>query len=211
VVDEGRHVVKQYRFEIVRQTYRRYSWRFVVIEKDGRRRVLDRSHRDYRSPKRVERAIRAMKGAEIDPTSLTDRDPFELPATSFRIVGGVVPLMVQTSPGEYEVSSLQLAVPPLAVQPPAVEKPAVEKPAVEKPAVEKPATPKPAAQKPAVEKPATQKPATPKPAAQKPAAQPPAVEKPAAEQLAAQSPRSRAAGRSAGSTAAKPPSGKKAT
>jgi hypothetical protein len=193
---------KDYHFEIVRRTYRRFSWRFVVIEEDGRRRVLDRSHRDYRSRKRVRRAILAMQSAHVDDCSGSDGDLFPLPATSFRIVGGVVPLMVDGSPVEFDASSLLLAV-----QAPAVEKPAVKPPAAQAPAVKAPA-----AQAPAVKPPAAQAPAVKPPAAQALAVKPPAVEKPAAQQRAVEQPAvTQPRPRPAGSAAARPRPGKKAT
>jgi hypothetical protein len=116
VVDEGRHVVlKVFRFEIFRQTYRRYAWRFVVIE-EGRTRVLARSHRGYRSVKRVKRAIGrlqaaadALRGASV--VNVCDTDAFPLPDTSFRVFFDVVPLVVEQSPViEDRVSSVQPAV-----------------------------------------------------------------------------------------------------
>ena len=51
---------KQYRFEIFRQTRRRFAWRFVVDDK-GRRRVLARSARDYRSREKARNAIIASR------------------------------------------------------------------------------------------------------------------------------------------------------
>jgi hypothetical protein len=113
VIDEGRHVVQPtYRFEIFRQTYRRFSWRFVVIEVGGRR-VLARSHRGYRSPKRVRRAIRTLKQAadalqKAEVVNVCDTDAFPLPATSFQVLYDVVPLMVDEFPViEDEVPSAQ--------------------------------------------------------------------------------------------------------
>jgi hypothetical protein len=95
-------VMRQCFFEIVRRPYERYSWVFVMV-KDGKRRVLARSARDYRSPKRVREAITAMKGAEIvDACGSSEREPFPVPATSFRLVSGVLPLMVDESAVEHD-------------------------------------------------------------------------------------------------------------
>jgi hypothetical protein len=136
VVDEGRHaVLKVFRFEIFRQTYRRYAWRFVVIE-EGRTRVLARSHRGYRSVKRVKRAIGrlqaaagALQGANV--VNVCEADAFPLPDTSFQVFFDVVPLVVEQSPViEDRVSSVQPAVQAVrpSVQPaqPAVQQDVVE-------------------------------------------------------------------------------------
>jgi hypothetical protein len=85
--------MKTFRFEIVRLPNGRYAWLFVVLE-GRRKRVLAGSSRDYRSRARAERAIERMRGAPIEP-SVPDPEPFPLPATSFRIVPGVLPLMVR--------------------------------------------------------------------------------------------------------------------
>jgi hypothetical protein len=81
----------KFRFEIVRRG-NRFGWIFVKVDR-GRRRVLARSVRDYRSPEKAEDAIDRLRGAPVDDTTV-ERDPFPLPATSFRIVSGVVPLIV---------------------------------------------------------------------------------------------------------------------
>lgn len=81
----------KFRFEIVRRG-NRFGWIFVKVDR-GRRRVLARSVRDYRSPGKAEDAIDRLRGAPVDDTTV-ERDPFPLPATSFRIVPGVVPLIV---------------------------------------------------------------------------------------------------------------------
>lgn len=100
--------MKQYRFEIVRRAFGRFGWIFVRIDDLGRR-VIARSERSYRSRKRVRRAIAALEDAPIvDATK--DYLPFPLPATSFRFVPGVVPLIVDESPVEdndavYKVSA----------------------------------------------------------------------------------------------------------
>lgn len=82
----------KFRFEIVRRGNGRFGWIFVRVG-DGKRRLLARSVRDYRSPDKVKDAIDKMDGARVDDTTVGD-DPFPLPATSFRIVSGVVPLIV---------------------------------------------------------------------------------------------------------------------
>jgi hypothetical protein len=88
--------MKRYRLEIVRRTSGRFGWIFVRIDDRGRR-VLARSERSYRSRKRVLRAICALKDAGIaDATE--GYLPFPLPATSFRFVRHVVPLIVDESP-----------------------------------------------------------------------------------------------------------------
>ena len=87
--------MKQYRFEIVRRGNDRFYWLFVVVKRSGRR-VLARSARDYGSPRKVRGAIETLQSVDVDTTE----DPFTLPATSFRIVPGVVPLMVEEFPVE---------------------------------------------------------------------------------------------------------------
>jgi hypothetical protein len=82
----------KFRFEIVRRGNGRFGWIFVKVDR-GRRRVLARSVRDYGSPGKAEDAIDRMRGAPVDDTTV-ERDPFPLPATSFRIISGVVPLIV---------------------------------------------------------------------------------------------------------------------
>jgi uncharacterized protein YegP (UPF0339 family) len=136
VVDEGRHVVKQYRFEIFRQTRRRFSWRFVADDK-GRRRVLARSARDYRSPEKARKAIIALRNTSAVVT--IDGDPFELPETSFEVLTGTVPLIVDPSAVEVDDDVSPLVVETL---PPVVQQAVVE-PAtpVVTPEVVEPATP----------------------------------------------------------------------
>lgn len=100
--------MKSYRFEIVHRAFGRFGWIFLRIDDRGRR-VLARSERSYRSRKRVCEAIAALKDAPIDDAT-QDYPPFPLPATSFRFVAGVVPLIVDESPVEehdavYEVSA----------------------------------------------------------------------------------------------------------
>jgi hypothetical protein len=110
---------KKYRFEIFRLTYRRYSWRFVVIEEGGTR-VLARAHRGYRSRKRVKRAIRTLQEAAVAlgkarVIDQTDVDEVLLPETSFQILYDVVPLMVGAPPDidDDDLSSRQPAVQPV--------------------------------------------------------------------------------------------------
>jgi hypothetical protein len=91
----------QYWFEIFRRTYDRWSWHFVEV-RDGERRVLARSGRDYRSRRRARRAIRALKravrGAQVVVPGASGQEGFPLPASSFAFVPGVVPLMVGGPP-----------------------------------------------------------------------------------------------------------------
>jgi hypothetical protein len=88
---------KQYRFEILRRGDGGYYWLFVVLER-RRRRVLARSTRDYRSAEKAKGAIAKLRRTTnvFDTTG----DLFPLPATHFRIVPGVVPLMVEEFPVE---------------------------------------------------------------------------------------------------------------
>lgn len=88
---------QRYRFEIVRRAFGRFGW--VVVERDRRgRHVVARSERSYRSKKRAKRAIAALGGAQVVDTTRGRSTP-RLPATSFRVLDGVVPLIVEESPG----------------------------------------------------------------------------------------------------------------
>jgi hypothetical protein len=115
--------VKHHRFEIVRRTYRGYSWRFVVL-KDGQRQVLARSHRDYRSRKKVKRAIDALQHADVVDLSVTPV-PVLLHST-FGILPGVTPLMVGDYTVAYAASSLQPAVQEDVVRQDSIEAKAAE-------------------------------------------------------------------------------------
>ena len=86
---------KQYRFEILRRGDDRFYWLFVVLER-RRRRVLARSTRDYGSAQKAKAAIAKLQRA-TNVVDTTD-DPFSLPETHFRVVPGVVPLMVEEFP-----------------------------------------------------------------------------------------------------------------
>jgi hypothetical protein len=100
--------MKPYRFEIVRRAFGGFGWVIVRIDDRGRR-VLARSERSYRSRKRVRRAIAAFEGAPIvDATN--DYQTFPLPASSFRFVPGVVPLIVDESPVEDDDAEAALVV-----------------------------------------------------------------------------------------------------
>ena len=88
---------KQRLFEIVDRPNGRFGWIFVRREEGGRRRVLARSTRDFSSLEKVVGAIDRMREAEIDPTGVGP-EPFDLPATSFQVVAGVVPLRVDEFP-----------------------------------------------------------------------------------------------------------------
>ena len=95
---------KAYRFEIVRRFNGRFAWIFVLKWEDGRRRVLARSVRDYRTRAKAEKAIDDLKDAPIEPGGPGEL-PFSLPTTSFQIVSGIVPLIVDEFPSEFESSS----------------------------------------------------------------------------------------------------------
>ncbi|WP_327632969.1 hypothetical protein OHB24_23525 [Kribbella sp. NBC_00482] len=87
---------KKYRIWIIRSTAKRYRWIFTV-HGDGTIRVLAQSARDYRSRRKVRKAIDKMKdafpGAEVRDSDGTP-GTFQLPATSFAVDFDVVPLMV---------------------------------------------------------------------------------------------------------------------
>jgi hypothetical protein len=86
-------------FEIVRRGNDRFYWRLVSVKgRRRRRRVLARSARDYRSPEKATQAIETLQSVEVIVD--TTEDPFTLPTTHFRIVRGVVPLMVDEFPVE---------------------------------------------------------------------------------------------------------------
>jgi hypothetical protein len=92
-------VKSSYRFEIVRRKSDRFGWRVVAIDDAGRR-VLGRSERSYRSRKKANQAINALRAAYVDDTT-RPRDGFALPATKFEVVPGVLPLIVAEHPVEY--------------------------------------------------------------------------------------------------------------
>ena len=89
---------KYFRFEIIRRGRDRYYWLFVSVNKRGRRRVLARSARDFRSLEKATQAIDKVRDTEVVVDTTQDR--FPLPATSFRVLSGVVPLMVSEFPVE---------------------------------------------------------------------------------------------------------------
>ena len=91
--------MKDSHFVIVHRFNDRYAWLFVVGE-GRRRRVLARSTRDFRSRAKAKKAINKMRGAPVAPRD-PRRKPFPLPTTSFQIVPGVVPLIVEDAP-EFE-------------------------------------------------------------------------------------------------------------
>jgi hypothetical protein len=92
--------VRNYWFEIVRRTYDRYSWVFVE-DRNGRRRVLARSERDYRSKKRVKRAIARIQDVLGDADVFDATDPLDLPDVSFERTPDALPLLVGKRPGHY--------------------------------------------------------------------------------------------------------------
>ena len=98
--------MRQYWFEIVRRNLDHYSWVFVE-RRDDTQRVLVRSNRHYDTPDEVKDAIKAFLGAAatadiIEPDGSTEEEPFPLPATSFKLVPGVVPLPVEAFPVEHD-------------------------------------------------------------------------------------------------------------
>jgi hypothetical protein len=95
---------KRYCFEIVRRANGRYGWRFVVIDDCGRR-VLARSERTWRRRKRVRKFIEALQEAGIE--DVTDHAHFPLPETSFRLVPGVLPLLVDEHPVVYRRAAIR--------------------------------------------------------------------------------------------------------
>jgi hypothetical protein len=94
----------KFRFEIVRRGNGRFGWIFVRVE--GGRRVLARSVRDYGSPEKVDDAINKMRAAPVDDTTVGS-DLFPLPTTSFRLVSGVVPLVAEDSPTDFDPSDFE--------------------------------------------------------------------------------------------------------
>jgi hypothetical protein len=167
---------KKVRFEIVRRGDR-YYWLFVA-RKRGRRRVLARSARDFRSPENAMEAIDDLRNADcvLDTTG----DPFQLPATSFHIVSGVAPLIVSQFLVE-DSSAAELQ---------AIGRPRNGPPATPAAAMAAAGTPAMAAAAPAATTPAPSTPATPAPAkrATKPAAAKSAA-KPAASHSGRRTPR----------------------
>jgi hypothetical protein len=95
-MDEGTGVVRRNWFEIVRRTYDRYGWIFVEI-RGGRRRVLARSERTYKSKGRVRAAITSLKDVigDAEVVDATRSGGFvDLPATSFEFTPEALPLVV---------------------------------------------------------------------------------------------------------------------
>ena len=96
--------MKSYRFEVVRRRYDRFGWNVVAID-GARRRVLARSERTWRSPKRAKRAIAAVQGADVvDVSNGPGGDGGRLPTTTFGVVPGVLPLIVAERPDDYEIA-----------------------------------------------------------------------------------------------------------
>jgi hypothetical protein len=87
--------VNPYFFEIVRRGGDRYSW-ILVRDRDGRRRVLARAHRDYRSPRKARRAVEALKEVVGAADIVTAFDHYPLPVATFEVVAGVLPLRMGT-------------------------------------------------------------------------------------------------------------------
>jgi hypothetical protein len=91
----------QYWFEIFRQTSDRWVWHFIEL-RDGRRRVLARSGRDYRSRRRALRAARRFTEALRRSQVTFGSGGFQLPASSFAVDFDVVPLMAGVSRSGFE-------------------------------------------------------------------------------------------------------------
>jgi uncharacterized protein YegP (UPF0339 family) len=92
--------MRNYWFEIVRRASKRYSWLFVEF-RNGQQRVLACSARDYRSRKKARQAVTTLQ--EVVPgTEVVERrcstDRFTVPDSSFQLVSGVLPLVVNESP-----------------------------------------------------------------------------------------------------------------
>lgn len=83
----------KFRFQIVRRPNDRFGWIFVRVRRSGRIRVLARSVRDFSSVAKVEAAIEKLQAAPVEDTTVVQA-AFPIPVTSFDIVPGVVPLMV---------------------------------------------------------------------------------------------------------------------
>jgi hypothetical protein len=100
----------QYWFEIFRQSFDRWSWRFVE-NRDGKRRVLARSSRDFRSRRRARRSIRRLRRNILGaPIIVVGQGGFPLPASTFTIVPGVQPLPVQRSSDDFEPAGARQSV-----------------------------------------------------------------------------------------------------
>jgi hypothetical protein len=133
--------MKEFRIEIVRRLNGRYAWLFVRRAGD-KRRVLGRSARDYRSLEGVMKAVERLQGAVIDVGD-SGQEPFALPETSFRLVSGVVPLVVPESAAAGEEqpqaaqrrAALQLAQPTARPMPKGKRVAERAEPAAEAPAV----------------------------------------------------------------------------
>lgn len=93
--------MREFVFEIVRSRFGRYSWLLVELD-GGRRRVLLRAERDYRSRRRVEKAICRLQeivaGAAVVDATRSDDDAFPLPNRYFSLDPDLVPLVVDESP-----------------------------------------------------------------------------------------------------------------
>jgi hypothetical protein len=87
--------VNPYFFEIVRRAFDRYSWNLVGY-RGGRRRVLARAHRDYRSPRKARKAAEVLREV-VGNADIVDAFPdsgYRLPVASFEVVSDVLPLRV---------------------------------------------------------------------------------------------------------------------
>ena len=77
---------------------------FIEV-KNGQRRILLRGNRDYGSKKKLKKAVEELQeifcdAGFLDATGPTE--PFRLPATSFRLVPDVLPLLVGEPPDAHD-------------------------------------------------------------------------------------------------------------
>ena len=90
--------MQSYRFDIVRRKSDRFGWRVVAFDDYGER-VIARSERSWRRRKKAKQAIEAIQKAPVcDTTRPRGDNGFDLPATRFGVVEGVVPLVVGDGP-----------------------------------------------------------------------------------------------------------------
>src|SRR4051812_25142888 len=83
--------VNSYFFEIVERAFDRFSWILVVYRK-GRRRVIARASRDYRTPRKAARAARRLKRIVGDAPIVFAVAP--APDFTFEVLRDVLPLPV---------------------------------------------------------------------------------------------------------------------
>ena len=83
--------MNSYFFEIVERSSDRYSWVLVIYRK-GRRRVIARAYRDYRSPGKAARAAQALQKV-VGDAEIVCAFP-QAPDHTFQILRDVLPLVV---------------------------------------------------------------------------------------------------------------------